>query len=214
MVGRFCCARDSPCFSSSSLQLEATAVPRRDRVGRRDSCHSGSGCAATAVVQIHSTQILSDGSTEARKSFANIARDSQGRIYNERRQVVGPTFTGTPRILGFHIYDPETKLNTFLDPSTCNRKALALDDPVQHIDDYRALRFVEVLSSIRQMGQQVICTVEDPELADLLCRRLRSFAIGDGLRIELEYEPGSGARVQDVRQIALLPERLLLSAQV
>ena len=86
------------------------------------------------------------------------------------------------------------------------------DDPVQHIDDYRALRFAEVLSSIRQVGEQVICTVEDPELADLLCRRLRSFAMGDGLRIELEYEPGSGARVKDVRQIAPLPERLLLSA--
>jgi hypothetical protein len=76
------------------------------------------GVPLTAVVEIQSTQVLSDGSTDVRKSFANIARDSQGRIYNERRQLVGPSFTETPRILGFHIYDPETKLNTFLDPST------------------------------------------------------------------------------------------------
>jgi hypothetical protein len=76
------------------------------------------GVPLTAVVEIQSTQVLSDGSTEVRKSFANIARDSQGRIYNERRQLVGPSFAGTPQVLGFHIFDPETKLNTFLDPST------------------------------------------------------------------------------------------------
>lgn len=123
---------------------------------------------------------------------------------------INPRFTfssGQRRALGLAFL-----LAVHLSRPWCNLKTLVLDDPVQHIDDYRALRFAEVLSSIRQLGEQVICTVEDPELADLLCRRLRSFAIGDGLRIELEYEPGSGARVKDVRQIAPLPERLLLSA--
>jgi chromosome segregation protein len=123
---------------------------------------------------------------------------------------INPRFTfssGQRRALGLAFL-----LAVHLSRPWCNLKTLVLDDPVQHIDDYRALRFAEVLSSIRQMGQQVICTVEDPELADLLCRRLRSFAIGDGLRIDLEYEPGSGARVKEVRQIAPLPGRLLLSA--
>ena len=123
---------------------------------------------------------------------------------------INPRFTfssGQRRALGLAFL-----LAVHLSRPWCKLKTLVLDDPVQHIDDYRALRFAEVLSSIRQVGEQVICTVEDPELADLLCRRLRSLAIGDGLRIELEYEPGSGARVKDVRQITPLPERLLLSA--
>jgi len=87
-----------------------------------------------------------------------------------------------------------------------------LDDPIQHIDDYRALHFAEVLSSIRQMGHQIICTVQDSALADLLCRRLRSASLGDGLRVEMEYEPGSGAKVKRVEEIGPLPEHVLLSA--
>jgi hypothetical protein len=76
------------------------------------------GVPLSAVVELQSTQVLIDGSTNVRKSFANIARDSQGRIYNERRQLVNPAFTGTPQIVSFHIFDPNTRLNTFLDPST------------------------------------------------------------------------------------------------
>jgi DNA repair exonuclease SbcCD ATPase subunit len=123
---------------------------------------------------------------------------------------INPRFTfssGQRRALGLAFL-----LAVHLSRPWCKLKTLVLDDPVQHIDDYRALRFAEVLSSIRQMGHQVICTVEDPELADLLCRRLRSTSIGDAVRIELEYEPGTGARIKQVRTIAPLPERLLLSA--
>ncbi len=72
----------------------------------------------TAVVEIESTQILADGSTVAKKTINNIARDFQGRIYNERRQLVSPSFSGTPKLLSFHIFDPVTRLNTFLDPAT------------------------------------------------------------------------------------------------
>jgi hypothetical protein len=76
------------------------------------------GVPLTAVVDVQSTQVLADGSTNVKKTINNIGRDSQGRIYNERRQLVSPSFTGTPRIISFHIYDPETRLNTFLDPAT------------------------------------------------------------------------------------------------
>jgi hypothetical protein len=76
------------------------------------------GVPLSAVVELQSTQLLIDGSTNVRTSFANIARDSQGRIYNERRQLVNPSFTGTPQIIAFHIFDPNTSLNTFLNPST------------------------------------------------------------------------------------------------
>jgi len=76
------------------------------------------GAPLTAIVELQSTQMLADGSTEVRKSVANVARDSQGRIHNERRQLVGPSFTGNPQLLSIHIFDPETRLNTFLNPST------------------------------------------------------------------------------------------------
>jgi hypothetical protein len=72
----------------------------------------------TAVAEVNSTQVLDDGSSVSKKTFNNIARDSQGRIYNERRSLVPETFTGTPPVISIHIYDPNTKLNTFLEVET------------------------------------------------------------------------------------------------
>jgi hypothetical protein len=72
----------------------------------------------TAVAEVHSTQVLDDGSSVSKKTFNNIARDSQGRIYNERRSLVPESFTGTPPVISMHIYDPDTKLNTFLEVET------------------------------------------------------------------------------------------------
>jgi hypothetical protein len=72
----------------------------------------------SAVVELESSQVLPDGSTDEKKTFNNIARDAAGRIYNERRSMTPASFNGTPRILMMHIYDPESRLNTFLDPST------------------------------------------------------------------------------------------------
>jgi hypothetical protein len=72
----------------------------------------------TAVVELTSTQTLGDGTTLSKKTFNNIARDSQGRIYNERRTMVPETSNETPVILSMHVFDPTTKLNTFMDPGT------------------------------------------------------------------------------------------------
>ena len=76
------------------------------------------GASFSATAQLETTQVLSDGTSETKKTINQIARDFQGRIYNERRRLVPTSFTGTPRLLSFHIYDPVTKLNTFLDPFT------------------------------------------------------------------------------------------------
>jgi chromosome segregation protein len=83
-------------------------------------------------------------------------------------------------------------LSMHLARTWCNLETLVLDDPVQHIDDYRALHLVETLASMRMVDRQIICTVEDPALADLLCRRLRGAAESDGVRIDLEYTPQIG----------------------
>ena len=39
-------------------------------------------------------------------------------------------------------------------------RTLLLDDPVQHIDDFRALQLVEVLAALRVEGRQIVCAVE------------------------------------------------------
>ena len=51
-------------------------------------------------------------------------------------------------------------------------KTLVLDDPVQHVDDFRAIHLAEVLGHFRDTGRQIVCAVEDSSLADLMCRRL------------------------------------------
>ena len=82
-------------------------------------------------------------------------------------------------------------------------KTLFLDDPVQHIDDFRALHFAEVLTAMRKRGCQVVCTVEDEALADMLCRRLRAVGGEGGVKITLGYESGRGVRV--LRQDPISP---------
>jgi DNA repair exonuclease SbcCD ATPase subunit len=93
----------------------------------------------------------------------------------------------------------------------CKIKTLILDDPVQHIDDYRALQVVETLSALRQSGHQIICTVEDPALAALLCRRLRVRQSGEGVRVDLEYKAGEGV-IAKVTETGPLASEVLLSA--
>lgn len=78
---------------------------------------------------------------------------------------------------------------------------LVLDDPVQHIDDFRALHLVEVLSALRQGGRQVICAVEDEALADLLCRRLLSTGSEPGRRVSIDTDDKGSAAVLALLEI-------------
>jgi len=123
---------------------------------------------------------------------------------------INPRFTfsaGQKRVLGLafliavHLSRPWSHLRT-----------LVLDDPVQHIDDYRAMHVIEVLSAINRSGQQIVCAVEDTDLADLLCRRLGNTDRDSGIRIEMEYVPGSGATAVKTEDIAGVPRRVLLTA--
>jgi hypothetical protein len=72
----------------------------------------------SGTVEILSKEILLDGSTYTRHTINHIARNSAGVIHNERRRLVSPQFKGEPRLVAIHIYDPSTRLNTFLDPAT------------------------------------------------------------------------------------------------
>ena len=46
-------------------------------------------------------------------------------------------------------------------------RSILLDDPVQHVDDYRAVHVAELCAQLANEGRQIICAVEDAALADL-----------------------------------------------
>ncbi len=83
----------------------------------------------TAVAEQDLTQTLKDGTTFHRTTKGLIARDSRGRIHNEARVVVPITSTGEPPLLVTHIYDPDTRLNTFLNPYTHIARQSTLSNP-------------------------------------------------------------------------------------
>ena len=63
--------------------------------------------------------------------------------------------------------------------------SILLDDPMQHIDDFRSVHLVELLGKLVSEGKQVICAVEDPALADLISRKVPIFGPGAAKRIKL-----------------------------
>jgi len=93
----------------------------------------------------------------------------------------------------------------------CRWRTLILDDPVQHVDDFRALHLVEVLSAIRRDGRQIICAAEDSELGELMCRRLRSTIESPGARLDLEFDGEVGSHIEKWSPISPLPEAAVLT---
>jgi ABC-type cobalamin/Fe3+-siderophores transport system ATPase subunit len=89
---------------------------------------------------------------------------------------------------------------------------LLLDDPIQHIDDFRALHLVEVLAAFRQSGRQIVCAVEDEALADLLCRRLLSTEEQPGRRFTIDTGPKGSADVTERIEIMPMPVGVLRQA--
>lgn len=105
---------------------------------------------------------------------------------------------GLAFLLSLHLSRPWCKLQTLL-----------LDDPVQHIDDYRALNLVEVLAAIRHTGRQIVVAVEDPALADLLCRRLRGSGSEIGRRFSLTTDNGGSVAIESQSEVYPLPTDVL-----
>jgi hypothetical protein len=87
------------------------------------------GAPFSAVAEQDIRQVLKDGSSFERKTSALIARDSQGRIRNERHEVLPSSSTRKPLLLSIHIYDPETRLNTYLNPYTHMARQSTLPNP-------------------------------------------------------------------------------------
>lgn len=89
-----------------------------------------SGAPFSGSVQILSKEPLPDGTTRMRQTVNHIGRNSAGVIYNETRLLVTPSFQGEPRLLSFHLYDPQTHLNTFLNPTTHIARQVLLRKPL------------------------------------------------------------------------------------
>lgn len=90
-------------------------------------------------------------------------------------------------------------------------RSLLLDDPVQHIDDFRALHLVEVLAALRLDRRQIICAVEDPALADLLCRCLVSTINEPGRRYDIDFGPDGATSVLSTADVPPMPVGVLRS---
>lgn len=87
---------------------------------------------------------------------------------------------------------------------------ILLDDPVQHVDDFRTVHLAEVLAHLCQSGRQIICAVEDSALADLMCRRLPTSEAAPGTRISLGNDADGALSVTRVEQIAPMNRRVLV----
>jgi chromosome segregation protein len=91
-------------------------------------------------------------------------------------------------------------------------RSILLDDPVQHIDDFRSVQLAEVMAQLSASGKQIICAVEDAALADLLCRRLPIQSEGQAKRVTLgPDDKGVLTKLRD-EDLAPLPQHALVSA--
>jgi DNA repair exonuclease SbcCD ATPase subunit len=147
--------------------------------------------------------------------WTEIESDFGGKVRGSLNFVVGdghnPQFlfsSGQRRAAGLAFL-----LAVHLSRPWCGWRSLLLDDPVQHIDDYRALNLVEVLTAIRRTGRQVIVAVEDHALADLLCRRLRSEGAAVGRIFELGTSRTGAVEIANTRDIYPMPKLVLREAQ-
>lgn len=148
-------------------------------------------------------------------AWAEIESDFGGKVRGSLNFTVGdgynPQFlfsSGQRRAAGLAFL-----LAVHLSRPWCKWRSLLMDDPVQHIDDYRALNLVEVLAAIRRTGRQVIVAVEDTALANVLCRRLRSANEEGGRHFELSTASSGTAEICRWQDIYPMPKLVLRQAQ-
>ena len=72
----------------------------------------------SSLVQVDRSFVQPNGSVLLTKTTRALSRDHLGRIYNERRAQQSPAATGMPALLSVHLYDPQTRMSTMLDPES------------------------------------------------------------------------------------------------
>jgi hypothetical protein len=70
----------------------------------------------SGVINMERSWVQPDGSIVTFRTIRGIARDSRGRIHNESRVFVPVSDTNTPPVVRIHLYDPQTRISTMLNP--------------------------------------------------------------------------------------------------
>ncbi len=102
-------------------------------------------------------------------------------------------------------------LSVYLSRTWSTWQTLLLDDPMQHIDDYRALSLTEVLSAIRRDGRQIVCAVENEERSGLLARRLRSSPESPGATVKLDLDAAGSLSILSWEPVEPFPIETITS---
>jgi len=76
------------------------------------------GVPFSATVMIENKQPLADGSVDSKVTQTNIARDSRGRVRNERHMLVPAGTQGTPPLISVLVFDPATRISYIFNPAT------------------------------------------------------------------------------------------------
>jgi hypothetical protein len=75
------------------------------------------GAPFSGVIVVERTILPPGGASPLNlKSVRDVARDSQGRVYNVFRQLVPASDSSAPPIVRIHFYDPQTRSYTYLYP--------------------------------------------------------------------------------------------------
>jgi hypothetical protein len=110
------------------------------------------GIPFSATVVIASERLTPDGDMERKRTINQIARDSNGRIYNERRQLEPESFHGSPPLIEGHIFDPRTRIKTLFDPVTHIARQRVLPEPPKTDDSPSSWIKVEDLGTTTLNG--------------------------------------------------------------
>ena len=113
----------------------------------------------TATVDISSMRILPDGTQELRKTLNQIARDSRGRIYNERRTLMPVTFRGKYPLQSVHIFDPQTRQSVFFSPYSRLARETTLPEPQNRPVSENGIPPAPQGATVEDLGQSTLSGV-------------------------------------------------------
>lgn len=88
-------------------------------------------------------------------------------------------------------------------------RSILLDDPVQHVDDFRTVNLAEVLAQLVAGGRQVVVAVENAALAELLARRMPVLGAGEASRLTIGLGPKASSAIVDRRDPAPMLQNVL-----
>jgi hypothetical protein len=83
----------------------------------------------SGTVRVERTDIQPNGNTLQLWSERKIARDGEGRIYNEYRPFVPTTTKTVPDAIVIHLYDPQNRMTEYLYPEQKTYRMMILNRP-------------------------------------------------------------------------------------